>query len=106
MIDARIEFLAREAYLADTQEAIQEALRTAIREAKDEQWLPIESAPKDEGVHFLVRLPGNSMADEIVFQVSLFEGQMYPDFLDGAIDWNDRITTATHWLPKPATKGL
>ncbi len=65
------------------------------------KWRPIETAPKDGGVSFLVLLPGNSMASQIVLQVSLFENRLYSDHADANIDWSDGITTATHWMPLP-----
>lgn len=65
------------------------------------EWLPIASHPKNDGYAFLVLLPGNDVCDSLVLQVSNFEGQTYPDCKDGIIDWEDRITEATHWMPLP-----
>lgn len=62
-------------------------------------WMPIDTAPKDEATHYLVRIPGNDICDALVLQVSNFEGGIYADCRDGLIDWTDRITTATHWMP-------
>lgn len=63
-------------------------------------WLPIESAPKQDDHSFLVRRDvGRGMT--FVMQVSRFEGQMYPDHLESAVDYDDRITDATHWMPLP-----
>lgn len=66
-------------------------------------WQSIETAPKDDDYgSFLVLTPANDMCKEgIVLQVSCFEAFMYPDHLDGCIDWNDRILNATHWMPLP-----
>jgi hypothetical protein len=43
----------------------------------------------------------NDVCDSLAVQVSNFEGQMYPDHLDGLIDWEDRVTDATHWCELP-----
>lgn len=64
-------------------------------------WQPIETAPTSEDGSYLVLLPGNEVCDFLIVQVSNFEKQRYPDHKDGLIDWNDRITTATHWMPVP-----
>lgn len=68
-------------------------------------WKPIDSHPKNEGHAFLVLLKGNDVCDSLAVQVSNFEGGIYPDHKDGLIDWDDRITDATHWceLPTGAT---
>lgn len=95
-------------YVAARQDGDAAAMRKAAEEAVErfealDDWQPIESAPTDElGEPFLVLLPGNSVADAVVLQVSVFEGRMYPDGKDGCIDWKDAITTATHWRPRPA----
>lgn len=64
-------------------------------------WQPIATAPTDEFAPFLVEVAGNEIADRLVLQVSVFEGNMYPDHLAGAIDWADRVTNATRWHPLP-----
>lgn len=64
-------------------------------------WQPIETAPPEEGVPFLVLLPKNDVAPFVILQVSWFEGRMYPDARNACIDWEDGITTATHWMPAP-----
>lgn len=61
------------------------------------EWQPIETAPMDEKESFLVLRKGNDMADFLIVQVSVFEGRMYPDLMDGLIDWDDAVTDATHW---------
>jgi hypothetical protein len=61
-------------------------------------WKPIETRPMaQEEVSFLVLLPKNDVANSVILQVSIFQGEMYPDHLDGIIDFNDRVTNATHW---------
>jgi hypothetical protein len=65
-------------------------------------WQLISTAPKDENDPFLVLLPGNDICKALAVQASNFEGRMYPDCKDGIIDWEDAITTATHWMPLPA----
>ncbi len=63
------------------------------------EWQPIETAPKEDNVSFLVLIPceiGHTVA-----QVSRFEGQMYPDAMDCNICWDDRITNAAFWMPCP-----
>jgi len=39
------------------------------------------------------------VAPFVILQVSRFEGRLYPDARDACIDWEDGITTATHWMP-------
>lgn len=67
------------------------------------QWLPIKTLDLKQQEHigesFLVLLPKNDMAPYVILQVSLYEGRMYPDARDGCIDWENGITTATHWMP-------
>lgn len=53
----------------------------------------------EELVPFLILRHGNGVADFVVQQVSIFEGQMYPDAADGCVDWGDRITDAIGWYP-------
>jgi hypothetical protein len=67
--------------------------------SKLSDWRPIKTAPTDELEPFLVLMPKNDVADFVIVQVSRFEGRLYPDALNGAIDWDDGITTATHWMP-------
>lgn len=64
-------------------------------------WQPIETAPTSEEEPFLVLLPKNGVAPFVVLQVSRFEGRLYPDARDACIDWENGITTATHWMPTP-----
>jgi hypothetical protein len=80
-------------------EAVAAAWNRRAPTAEVEGWRPIETAPKDEGVPFLVLLPKNDVAPFVVLQVSWFEGRMYPDARNACIDWDDGITTATHWRP-------
>lgn len=70
-------------------------LRAALEAAT---WRPISTAPKNEGQSFLVyRDIGLEMS--FAMQVSVFEGGLYPDHLCGNVDWSDRVTDATHWMP-------
>lgn len=68
----------------------------------DDDWKPIDTAPRVENYPFLVLLPGNDVAPFIVLQVSIFEGRLYPDARDACIDWEYGITAATHWKRCPA----
>jgi hypothetical protein len=65
-------------------------------------WQPIETAPTSEEEPFLVLLPKNDVAPFVILQVSRFEGRLYPDALDACIDWENGVTTATHWMKCPA----
>lgn len=65
-------------------------------------WQPISTFPKDESIHFLVMTPGNESAPFLVKQVSVFEGNMYPDADGCMVNWIDRIQNASHWMPIPA----
>jgi hypothetical protein len=58
---------------------------------------PMEECPMREGVPFLVLRHGNDVAAFLIQQVQAFEGNLYPDQLDGAIDRGDRITDAVGW---------
>jgi hypothetical protein len=83
-------------------------LADAIRQLLDQTaWRPIEDAPKDEAYgSFMVLLPENDVTPFVELQVSVFEDRMYPDGKDSCIDWDDAITTATHWRPcTPPPKG-
>lgn len=62
-------------------------------------WRDIGSAPMSESESFMVRMPLPMSKLFVCIQVSRFEGNLYPDHLDGCIDWGDRILTATHWQP-------
>lgn len=64
------------------------------------EWRPIETAPKDELTNFLVYWE-NDLNAKVIVQVSWFEGYLYPDHLGCAIDYDSRITGATHWMPLP-----
>lgn len=66
-------------------------------------WKPIETKPQQEDQPFLVLLPKNAVADFVILQVTIFEGAMYPDHMNGMIDYGDRVTTATHWCECNAT---
>lgn len=73
------------------------------------QWLPIKSAPKKENETFLVLLPGSAITEGVVFQVTVSQGHMYPDRMDDITNYGNRITTATHWMPRipiPKQQGL
>lgn len=61
-------------------------------------WQPIETMPETEDVPFLVLLPKNDIAPFVILQVTRFEGRLYPDARNACIDWEDGITTATHWM--------
>lgn len=68
-------------------------------------WLPIETAPQQDDYSFLVRRSPRGKNWTYTMQVSRFEGNMYPDHLDSNVDFDDRVTDATHWapmLPAPA----
>jgi len=77
----------------------------ALRSLAD-GWQSIETMPKDELVPYLVRTPKNAVSDYVVVQASWFEGRLYPDGLDGNIDWQDGIENATHWMPRPGDIAL
>ena len=81
------------------------AAHAAIRSAAATQstcpWQPIETAPTKEDAPFLVMTPGNGVARFLILQVTRFEGELYPDHLDGAVSYSDRVTNATLWMPAP-----
>ena len=49
-----------------------------------------EEYPK-EGEPVLCLFDGNDVCDKLIMQCSLFEGRMYPDHLDGLIDYDDAV---------------
>jgi len=78
----------------------------SLQDKLEGAWQPIETRPKDECVPFLVALPKNYVADFVAIQVSNFEGEMYPDHLNGLVNWNGRVLNATHWMPLPTPPKL
>lgn len=84
----------------EAHEAIRSACPVAPSKAEGASpWHPIETAPAKEDAPFLVMTPGNGVARFLILQVTRFEGELYPDHLDGAVSYSDRITNATHWMP-------
>lgn len=67
------------------------------------EWKTIDTAPKDEALSFLVFVPVTKPVEEwdVIIQVSWFQGYLYPDSKQACVDWDDAITTATHWMPLP-----
>jgi hypothetical protein len=73
------------------------------------KWKPIEALPPESekgNVSYLLLCPFENWmclgrTAYITVQASWFEGWLYPDALDGCIDWDDRIIGATHWMPLP-----
>lgn len=63
------------------------------------RWRDISTIPTAEHEPFLVLRPGNDVADFVIEQVSIFEGRMYPDALNGNIDHSDAIEDAIYWQP-------
>lgn len=63
------------------------------------QFLPMDDCLMLEGTPFLILRHGNDAADFLIQQVQVFEGQMYPDAMEFAVDWDDRITDAVGWMP-------
>lgn len=66
------------------------------------EWRSIDSAPMEEHEPFLV-FTLCAGKEPVVVQVSRFEGRLYPDFLGSAVDWDDALTRASHWMPLPAS---
>ncbi len=67
-------------------------------ETRESKWQLIESMPRNEEKPFLV-LMDSGEKDLVVMQVSMFEGNLYPDHLGAAIDYHDIVTTAKYWMP-------
>lgn len=65
-------------------------------------WQPIETAPTSEKDAYLVFVPLDDVGQGVQIQVTPFEGRLYPDGKDSCVDYNDAITSATHWMPLPA----
>ncbi len=62
------------------------------------QWRDIASAPKDEQKPFEIWWE-SGLDGWIPLAVSRFEGNLYPCFKGGNIDWSDRIEGAKLWRP-------
>lgn len=78
-------------------DAIRRALIIAANQAP--QWLPIETAPKDE-TSVLLYVKHKTDNGYSVVQGSWFEAQFYADSKEHIIDWEDGLI-ATHWMPLP-----
>lgn len=64
----------------------------------------MRTAPKNDGVRFLVRRPamdGTAVSEPYVEEVEAFEGQWYPARLDYCISFDDRVTDAIAWCEVP-----
>lgn len=61
----------------------------------------LAESPQSDLDPFLILLKENDVADFVIVQVSRFEGRMYSDLLDGAIDWDDAIPDdqIVAWMP-------
>jgi len=65
-------------------------------------WYDIECVTEQEYVSYLVYVPRGAKYDyDCMVQVSNFEGRMYPDAMQSAVDWSDQVVGATHWKPLP-----
>jgi hypothetical protein len=85
-------------------------LRAAIAELRElreaTRWRDISDYPMgDESTSYLAHRARNAHGERLVQQVSAFEGSLYPDEKGGMVDYSDRITDATHYLPLPAAPG-
>lgn len=72
-----------------------------VTTAQQSQWLPMESAPKDESTPFLALVPVAGADKPVAIQVSNFQGDMYPDHLGNIVDFDDRVRTAVGWMSLP-----
>jgi hypothetical protein len=61
------------------------------------QWLPIQTAPTREDEDYMVLCGIGD--DQVAVEVSNFEGNRYPNRHDANVDFEDRIESATHWMP-------
>lgn len=59
------------------------------------------TAPKEDHCVFLILIKRTAEM-EVIMQVEVFEGQIYPCHLYNNIDWDDRIENATAWRPLPS----
>lgn len=94
------------------EEGYREAERSLLEEVeglrKAQEWQPIETAPlADEGNFLVLRHRHPALgADWWVEEVFAFEGQMYPARLLDGIDWDERVTDASHWVALPDVSAL
>jgi hypothetical protein len=62
-------------------------------------WRAISTMPTEDNCVFLVFYQGTE--GKVIEQVETFEGNIYPSRLGDLIDWDDRVSNATHWMPLP-----
>lgn len=63
-------------------------------------WISVKDKIPNEDVSVLVLQDGNSVCKNLVIQASLFQGNWYPDHLDGLIDLDDALEVE-FWTPLP-----
>ena len=55
------------------------------------EWIDFNNEMPKEDESVLGLFDGNDVCDKLIMQCSLFEGRMYPDHLDGLIDYDDAV---------------
>lgn len=60
------------------------------------EWLDVKDSLPNEDVSLLVLLSGNDVCETLIMQCSLFQGNFYPDHLNGLIDLDDAVFPL-HW---------
>lgn len=54
-------------------------------------WISFDEDNPKEDESVLCLFNGNDVCEFLIIQCSMFEGRMYPDHLDGLIDWDDAV---------------
>lgn len=68
----------------------------------DLMFMPMSDYPiEEEGCPFLVLRHGNDMHSFLVQQVQNFEGGIYPDEFNAAVDYSDAVMDAVGWCEMP-----
>jgi hypothetical protein len=66
-------------------------------------WRLIDTLDMSDEVMSVLLLRPNQDDDGFhIVQASAFQGDLYPDHLEGNVGWNDRIEDALYWRPMPA----
>lgn len=59
-------------------------------------WISFDKEKPEEDESVLCLFNGNDVCEYLIMQCSMFESRMYPDHLDGIIDYGDAVNP-TMW---------
>ena len=75
-----------------------------LQEQSGDVWCyDVSKMPKKEGVSYLLRFENVDLCGTLYLQCSWFEGHLYPDHLEGLVDFTNRIwlSLIKAWRPLP-----